>query len=70
MEQEKQGNWSADHTVHKDKFVSKHASGNSSLIENEKILLEKIKLKQQKEIEQMMEYEFKMQAIRRENEEK
>ncbi|KAL4471753.1 hypothetical protein ABPG74_008646 [Tetrahymena malaccensis] len=44
--------------------------GNSSLIEREKKQLEKIRFRQQKEIEQMMDYEIKMQEIRQQNEEK
>ena len=53
--------------------ASKALSGgpiDSAMIENERRALEKIKLKQQKEMEQMMEYEKKMQEIRERNEEK
>lgn len=42
----------------------------SAMIENERKALEKIKIKQQKEMEQMMEHERKMQEIRMRNEEK
>ena len=46
------------------------AATESAMIEQERKALEKIKLKQQKEIEQMMEYERKMQEIRDRNDEK
>lgn len=42
----------------------------SSMIEREKRALEKIKLRQRKEVEQMMDYEVQMDIIRRTNEEK
>ena len=42
----------------------------SAMIEKERQTLERIKLKQQKDLEQMMEYEKKMQEIRDRNEEK
>lgn len=38
--------------------------GQSSMIEREKRALEKIKARQQKDIEQMMEYELQMERIR------
>ena len=53
--------------------TSKLISGgnlDSAMLERERQQLEKIKFKQQKEIEQMMEYENKMQEIRDKNEEK
>lgn len=37
--------------------------GSSTMIEREKRALEKIKLRQKKDIEQMMEYEMQMQRI-------
>ncbi len=50
------------------KSVISHDSGNagggSSMIEREKRALEKIKARQKKDIEQMMEYEMKMERIR------
>lgn len=42
----------------------------SSMIEREKRALEKIKARQRKDIEQMMEYEIQMERIRLVNEEK
>lgn len=42
----------------------------SAMIEKEKQALERIKLKQQKEIEQMMEHEKQQQTIRERNEKK
>ena len=53
--------------------TSKLISGgnlDSAMLERERQQLEKIKFKQQKEIEQMMEHEKKMQEIRDKNEEK
>ncbi len=54
--------------------MGKAASGvvvtDSAMLDRERKQLEKIKLKQQQEIQQMMEYELKMQAIREQNEEK
>lgn len=38
--------------------------GQSSMIDREKRALEKIKARQQKDIEQMMEYELQMERIR------
>lgn len=38
--------------------------GQSSMIEKEKRALEKIKARQRKDIEQMMEYEMQMERIR------
>lgn len=40
------------------------------MIEKEKKELEKIKFRQKKDIEQMMDYEIKMEQIRQRNEEK
>jgi hypothetical protein len=40
------------------------------MLEKEKKELEKIKFRQKKDIEQMMEYELKMEQIRQRNEEK
>jgi hypothetical protein len=40
------------------------------MLEKEKRELEKIKFRQKKDIEQMMEYELKMEQIRQRNEEK
>ena len=42
----------------------------SAMLDKERKQLEKIKLKQQQELQQMMEYELKMQQIRQTNEEK
>lgn len=42
----------------------------SSMIEREKRALEKIKARQRKDIEQMMEYEMQMERIKQVNEEK
>ena len=42
--------------------VNGSVTGNSTLIEAEKKQLEKIKQKQKKELEQMMEYELKLQV--------
>lgn len=42
----------------------------SSMLEKEKKELEKIKFRQKKDIEQMMDYEMKMELIRQRNEEK
>ncbi len=42
----------------------------SAMLDRERKQLEKIKLKQQQELQQMMEYELKMQQIRQLNEEK
>jgi len=42
----------------------------SAMLEKEKRELEKIKFRQKKDIEQMMEYELKMEQIRQRNEEK
>ena len=42
----------------------------SAMLEKEKKELEKIKFRQKKDIEQMMEYELKMEQIRQRNEEK
>ena len=42
----------------------------SAMLEKEKKELEKIKFRQKKDIEQMMEYELKMEEIRQRNEEK
>lgn len=42
----------------------------ATMLEREKKEIEKIKRKQQKELEQMMEYELKLQAIREDNERK
>lgn len=36
----------------------------SSMLENEKKALEKIKMRQQKEVQQMMDHEIKMAAIK------
>lgn len=44
--------------------------GSSTMIEREKRALEKIKARQQKDIEQMMEYEMQMERIRQKNEQK
>jgi hypothetical protein len=49
---------------------SGNAAGGSSMIEKEKRALEKIKARQRKDIEQMMEYEMQMERIRQINEEK
>jgi len=42
----------------------------SALLDKEKKELEKIKFRQKKDIEQMMDYELKMEQIRQRNEEK
>lgn len=42
----------------------------SAMLDKEKKELEKIKFRQKKDIEQMMEYELKMEQIRERNEEK
>ena len=42
----------------------------SAMLEKEKKELEKIKFRQKKDIEQMMDYELKMEQIRERNEEK
>lgn len=42
----------------------------SAMLEKEKRELEKIKFRQKKDLEQMMEYEIKMEQIRQKNEEK
>ena len=42
----------------------------STMLEKEKKELEKIKFRQKKDIEQMMEYEMKMEEIRKRNEDK
>jgi hypothetical protein len=42
----------------------------STMIEREKRALEKIRARQKKEVEQMMEYELQMERIRKINEEK
>ena len=42
----------------------------SAMLEKERKELEKIKLRQKKDIEQMMEYELKMEQTRQSNEEK
>ncbi|EGR29285.1 hypothetical protein IMG5_159320, partial [Ichthyophthirius multifiliis] len=52
------------------KYQSSIGASNSSVIEREKRQLEKIKLRQQKEIEQMLDHEVKMQQIRQQNEQK
>ena len=51
-------------------FISANAGGSSSMIEKEKRALEKIKQRQRKEVEQMMDYELQLERIRQKNEEK
>ena len=51
-------------------FISANAGGSSSMIEKEKRALEKIKQRQRKEVEQMMDYELQLERIRQNNEEK
>ena len=51
-------------------FMSANAGGSSSMIEKEKRALEKIKQRQRKEVEQMMDYELQLERIRQNNEEK
>ena len=49
-----------------------HSQGNmqSAMLEKERKELDKIKIRQKKDIEQMMEYELKLEEIRQRNEEK
>jgi hypothetical protein len=51
-------------------FISANAGPSSSMIEKEKRALEKIKQRQRKEVEQMMDYELQLERIRQNNEEK
>jgi hypothetical protein len=54
----------------KQPVVSAIGGGSSSMIEKEKRALEKIKARQRKEVEQMMDYELQLERIRQTNEAK
>ena len=51
-------------------FASTRLGDNSTMIEREKRQLEKIKMKQTKELERMIEQELRMGEIRMQNEQK
>ena len=51
-------------------MASSYQNDTSTMIDKERKALELMKKKQQQDIEQMMEYEMKMQLIRKKNEEK
>lgn len=69
IQEEGKGSWSPGQRTKKSQ-VSNTGVNTSTLIEKELKQLEKIKFKQQKEIEQTIQYEMKMEEIRKNNEKK
>lgn len=69
LEEEGKGAWSPDQKSRKSR-VEVSGANKSTLIEKELRQLEKIKFKQQKEIEQTIQYEMKLEEIRKNNDQK